>query len=57
MAFRLFALTDFAKSNLDPAFKNLVVKPANGPKSRAGRPLMVRVSKCGTDIGGAPTAA
>ena len=57
IAFRLLALTDFIKSSLEPCFKNLVVKPAKGPNNKARWPLMMRVSKCGTDMGGAPMAA
>src|SRR5690554_2412120 len=54
---RLLKRADFIKSSLEPAFKNLVVKPANGPNNNAGLPLMIRVSKWGTDMGGAPIAA
>ena len=41
----------------EPCFKYLVEKPAYGPKSRCRCPSMIRVSRCGTDIGGAPNAA
>ena len=57
IGFTLFLLTEASRSKNEPSFKNLVVKPAYGPNSNAGSPLMMRVSKCGTDIGGAPIAA
>ena len=34
-----------------------MVNPAYGPKSKAFLPSMIRVSRCGTDIGGAQRAA
>jgi hypothetical protein len=45
------------RSNQVLVFRNFGVKPANGPNSNAVSPLTTRVSRCGTDIGGAPTAA
>src|SRR5690625_1421037 len=53
----LFGFTDLIKSKLEPFFRNLGEKPAKGPKNNASFPSINRVSKCGTDIGGAPTAA
>src|SRR5690606_2308047 len=53
----LFGLTDVIKSNMEPVFKNLGEKPANGPKSNDFLLSINLVSRCGTDIGGAPTAA
>ena len=53
----LFGLTERIKSKFDPVFKNLGEKPANGPNNRERSPFTNRVSKCGTDIGGAPTSA
>src|SRR5699024_10153758 len=53
----LFGLTDPIRSIFEPVFKNFGEKPANGPKNKHSSPSINRVSKCGTDIGGAPTAA
>ncbi len=51
------ARTDNGKSMIEPCLRNLVVKPAYGPNSRDFLPSTTRVSRCGTDIGGEPTAA
>ena len=45
------------RSRQDPVFRNLGVNPAYGPNSRLALPSTTRVSRCGTDIGGEPTAA
>src|SRR5690606_39423938 len=54
---RLLARIDLNRSALLPSLRNFGVQPAYGPNNRPGLPLMTRVSRCGTDIGGAPTAA
>src|SRR5690554_7239604 len=54
---RLVGRTEPNRSNTEPCFRKRVVKPANGPNSSAGSPLMIRVSRCGTDMGGAPIGA
>src|SRR5207249_175197 len=57
MALMLENLMERNKSQKEPSFKNLVVKPAYGPKSNSRFSFIHRVSKCGTDMGGEPTAA
>ena len=54
---RLPARTEPGRSHQLPFFRNLGLKPAYGPNSREVSPSTTRVSRCGTDIGGAPTAA
>src|SRR5574340_113779 len=54
---RLFGFTERGRSVSLPCLRNLGEKPAYGPYSNPVRPPMTRVSRCGTDIGGAPTAA
>ena len=49
--------TERGRSSSEPCLRNLVLKPAKGPNSNDRSPLMKRVSRCGTDIGGAPTLA
>ncbi|MCY1426634.1 hypothetical protein D9M71_424570 [compost metagenome] len=44
-------------SSSEPFFRNLVENVANGPNSNTSLPSITRVSRCGTDIGGAPTEA
>src|SRR5699024_11438625 len=53
----LFGLTELIKSIFDPVFKNFGENPAKGPNNNVSFPSITRVSKCGTDIGVAPTAA
>src|SRR5699024_9984861 len=53
----LFGLTELIKSIFDPVFKNYGEHPAKGPNNNVSFPSITRESKCGTDIGGAPTAA
>src|SRR5699024_11467665 len=50
----LLGLTDLNKSKFEPYFKNLGPILANGPNNNVFWPLMKRVSKCGTVIGGVP---
>src|SRR5699024_5267737 len=57
MGHRLCGRIDFGRSKKELLFKKLVEKPANGPNMSDRRPSTKRVSRCGTDIGGAPTAA
>ena len=45
------------RSHQWPRLRNFGVKVANGPNSSEVSPSTTRVSRCGTDIGGAPTAA
>ncbi len=40
-----------------PIFRNFGLKPAYGPNIRLALPSTIRVSRCGTDMGGAPTEA
>ncbi|MOA64680.1 hypothetical protein D3C78_1908110 [compost metagenome] len=54
---RLSGFTDVIKSNIEPDFKNFGEKPANGPNSSDFLLPINLVSRCGTDIGGAPTLA
>ncbi|MNV80360.1 hypothetical protein D3C71_1739580 [compost metagenome] len=54
---RLSGFTEVIKSNIEPVFKNFGEKPANGPNSNDFLLSINLVSKCGTDIGGAPTLA
>src|SRR5690606_11258338 len=53
----LCGLTEVIKSNMEPDFKNFGEKPANGPNKSDFLLSINRVSRCGTDIGGAPTLA
>ena len=53
----LLGFTDLTRSKYEPFFKNFGENPAKGPNSNDFSPLTNRVSKCGTDIGGAPTSA
>ena len=46
-----------SRSSAEPSFRNLVVMPAYGPNSSSWRSPIQRVSRCGTDIGGAPVSA
>ena len=48
-------LTDNGRSVTLPCLRNFGDQPANGPNSSHDRPLITRVSRCGTDIGGAPS--
>ncbi len=52
---RLFGLTDSGRSVTLPALRNFGDQPANGPNSSQSCPLITRVSRCGIDIGGAPS--
>ena len=54
---KLFDFIDLSKSNFDPYFRKFELKPAKGPNKRDLFPFIHLVSKCGTDMGGAPTAA
>ena len=45
------------RSVQEPFLRNLVLKPAYGPNMRLALSSTMRVSRCGTDIGGEPTAA
>mmetsp|Transcript_17539 Transcript_17539/g.52776 ORF Transcript_17539/g.52776 Transcript_17539/m.52776 type:complete len:275 (+) Transcript_17539:571-1395(+) len=54
---RLCSFTDLTRSSREPVFRYLGLKPAKGPKSSMCLPLMMRLSRCGTDMGGAPMAA
>ena len=45
------------RSRYEPNLRNLVEKPAYGPNSSEWVLPITRVSRCGTDIGGEPTAA
>ena len=47
-------LIDRGRSVTWPCLRNFGDQPAYGPNSSHGLPLMMRVSRCGTDIGGAP---
>src|SRR5690606_5704204 len=53
----LLGFTEHIKSIFEPDFKNFGEKPANGPNSNDFLLSINLVSRCGTDIGGAPTAA
>ncbi len=44
-------------SNHDPVLRNFGLNVANGPKRSDASPSTTRVSRCGTDMGGAPTDA
>src|SRR5690349_6758408 len=44
-------------SNHEPVLRNFGLNVANGPNSRDASPSTMRVSRCGTDMGGAPTDA
>ncbi len=57
MGSRLPGLIEAGRSVILPLLRNFGDHPAYGPNSRPGLWLMTRVSRCGTDIGGAPTAA
>src|SRR5699024_4460259 len=48
---------DLGRSRMEPVFRKLVENPAYGPNMSDRRPSTNLVSRCGTDIGGAPTAA
>jgi hypothetical protein len=54
---RFANLNDIGRSNIEPCFRNFGFRPANGPNRSDVLPSITRVSRCGTDIGGAPTAA
>lgn len=54
---RLPGRTWATRSNMEPFLRNFGLKVANGPKSSEASPFTTRVSRCGTDIGGAPTEA
>src|SRR5699024_11004978 len=53
----LFGSTDSNMSIFEPVFQNVDENPANGPNNNVFLLSIYRVSRCGTDIGGAPTAA
>src|SRR5699024_10998565 len=53
----LFGLTEVTKSNIEPVSRNFGEKPAYGPNKSDFLLSIYLVSKCGTDIGGAPTFA
>src|SRR5690606_35246175 len=53
----LCGLIDVTRSNIEPVLRNFGEKPANGPNSNDFLLLIYLVSRCGTDIGGAPTLA
>src|SRR5689334_25387645 len=44
-------------SNQEPFLRNFGLNVANGPNSSEASPSTTRVSRCGTDMGGAPTDA
>ncbi|MNO09999.1 hypothetical protein D3C81_2335840 [compost metagenome] len=46
-----------SRSRYEPSFRNLVLKVANGPNRITRLPSSTRVSRCGTDMGGAPVEA
>ncbi|MNC74538.1 hypothetical protein D3C75_1259110 [compost metagenome] len=46
-----------SRSRYEPFFRNLVEKVANGPNRMTRLPSSTRVSRCGTDMGGAPVEA
>lgn len=52
----LSGLTERARSLRRPCLRNLGDQPANGPKSSQGFLLMIRRSRCGAVIAGAPGA-
>ena len=51
----LFNLIDRGKSKKDPCFNNFALNPANGPNKSNFLLLMTRKSRCGIDMGGAPS--
>ncbi|MCY1175640.1 hypothetical protein D9M73_158840 [compost metagenome] len=53
----LWVVVVVSRSRYEPSFRNLVLKVANGPNRITRLPSSTRVSRCGTDIGGAPTEA
>ena len=53
MGIKLLGWMANGKSSTEPFFRYFVVKPAKGPKSNPFLPSITRVSRCGTDIGGA----
>ncbi len=54
---RLCGRTWATRSSIDPFLRNFGLKVAKGPNSSEVSPSTTRVSRCGTDIGGAPTEA
>ena len=54
---RLCGRTCVTMSSIPPCLRNFGLNVANGPNSRLVSPSTTRVSRCGTDIGGAPTGA
>merc|ERR1719443_1916561 len=54
---RLCGRKEQNQSRSDPVLRKRGEKPAYGPKRTISLPPMMRESKCGTDMGGAPTAA
>ncbi|SKV40414.1 Uncharacterised protein [Mycobacteroides abscessus subsp. abscessus] len=54
---RLCQRTVLKKSVHRPCLSSLVLNVAYGPNITYGRPSTMRLSRCGTDIGGAPTGA
>ena len=54
---RLLGRTWATMSNIEPFLRNLGLNVANGPNRSEVSPSTTRVSRCGTDIGGAPTEA
>ena len=54
---RLCGRTCVTMSSIDPFLRNFGLNVANGPNSSDVSPSTTRVSRCGTDIGGAPTDA
>ncbi|MNV73001.1 hypothetical protein D3C71_1661240 [compost metagenome] len=53
----LWLFSEANMSSSEPCLRYLVEKVANGPNSSTCLPSIIRVSRCGTDIGGAPTEA
>src|SRR5215207_986247 len=57
MGHRLLGRTWATRSSIEPFLRNFGLKVAKGPNSREVSPSTTRVSRCGTDMGGAPTEA
>ncbi|MMZ71680.1 hypothetical protein D1872_352020 [compost metagenome] len=53
----MYTLVLASRSSNEPCLRNLVEKVANGPNRIRRLPSSTRVSRCGTDMGGAPVAA
>ena len=54
---RLLGVIERIRSVQEPFLRNLLEKVANGPNMIAGVPSRMRLSMCGTDIGGEPAGA